>query len=110
MCTKSPATDRSGDTLSLKQKKIYCSESHGSNRDEYRNEASFHRPMSKQKSESSDEARPVTTRSTTLTNERSRSGSRAQPTTLYNEAANALRHGLSTKRLESQHLQKRLIT
>ncbi|KAF2363310.1 hypothetical protein FHG87_005937 [Trinorchestia longiramus] len=30
---------------------------------------------------------PVTTRSTTLTDERSRSGSRVQPTALYNEAA-----------------------
>ncbi|KAF2367213.1 hypothetical protein FHG87_002039 [Trinorchestia longiramus] len=52
----------------------------------YRDEANFHRPMNKQdrRSESSDEA---TTRSTTLTNEGSRSSSRVQLKTLYNEAA-----------------------
>ncbi|KAF2368754.1 hypothetical protein FHG87_000489 [Trinorchestia longiramus] len=69
-----------------------CSESHGSTTNEYCDDASFHRPMSKQdrRSESSDEARPrcpVTTRNTPLTNERSRSDSRAQPTAQYMEAA-----------------------
>ncbi|KAF2352379.1 hypothetical protein FHG87_016863 [Trinorchestia longiramus] len=61
------------------------SESHASTTNEYRDEARFHRPMSKQdrRSEYSDEASPVTTRSTTLTNKRSRSGSRAQ----YKDAA-----------------------
>ncbi|KAF2349187.1 hypothetical protein FHG87_020057 [Trinorchestia longiramus] len=57
---------------------------------------------------------PVTTRSTTLTNERSRSGTRAQPTTLYsyNEAAtlcvtvlsSASKVNISTK--NSHHLKK----
>ncbi|KAF2346610.1 hypothetical protein FHG87_022634 [Trinorchestia longiramus] len=60
-------------------------ESHASTTNEYRDEARFHRPMNKQdrRSEYSDEASPVTTRSSTLTNQRSRSGSRAQ----YKDAA-----------------------
>ncbi|KAF2356610.1 hypothetical protein FHG87_012639 [Trinorchestia longiramus] len=43
-----------------------------------------------------------------LTNERSRSGSSAQPTTLYNEATTLGTHGLSTKHFQSQHLHQQL--
>ncbi|KAF2354472.1 C-type lectin-like [Trinorchestia longiramus] len=62
-----------------------CSESHGSTTNEYHDEASFHRPMSKQdrRSESSDEAMPRYNQKHDITNERSRSGSRTQPTALY---------------------------
>ncbi|KAF2345222.1 hypothetical protein FHG87_024022 [Trinorchestia longiramus] len=66
-----------------------CGESHGYTSNEYCDEASFHRPMSRQDTEVNPATRlvPVTTRNRTLTNERSPSGIRAQPTALYNEAA-----------------------
>ncbi|KAF2362066.1 hypothetical protein FHG87_007179 [Trinorchestia longiramus] len=69
-----------------------CRESHGSTTNEYRDEANFHRPMSKQDTKVNPTKRLGlgTTRSTTLTNERSRSGSRAQSTAQYKEAATLL--------------------
>ncbi|KAF2365966.1 hypothetical protein FHG87_003274 [Trinorchestia longiramus] len=51
----------------------------------------------------------VTTKSTTLSNERSRSGSRAQLTALYNEAA-TLRVTDSPPSVFSQHLRQELST
>ncbi|KAF2367884.1 hypothetical protein FHG87_001356 [Trinorchestia longiramus] len=63
-------------------------ESHGSTRNEYCDEASFHQPMKNRTEDVNPRTKigPVTTKSTTLTNERSRSSSRAQLTALFNEA------------------------
>ncbi|KAF2359459.1 hypothetical protein FHG87_009785 [Trinorchestia longiramus] len=68
--------------LLQQQKKIsVCSKSHSFPTNEYRDEASFHPPMSKQdrKSESSDEARPRYDQKHDI--------GCAQPTALYKEAA-----------------------
>ncbi|KAF2368775.1 CUB domain [Trinorchestia longiramus] len=88
---------------------VQLRESHGCTTDEYHDDASFHRPMSKQdrRSESSDEARPRYDQKHDITNERSSSGSRAKPTALYNEAA-TLCVTDSTKRFQSQHLHQKL--
>ncbi|KAF2344885.1 hypothetical protein FHG87_024359 [Trinorchestia longiramus] len=65
------------------------SESHGFTINKYHDEARFIDQRANKTEEVNPATRlgPVTTRSTTLTNDRSRSGSRAQLTALYNEAA-----------------------
>ncbi|KAF2362918.1 hypothetical protein FHG87_006323 [Trinorchestia longiramus] len=91
-----------------------CSELYDSTTNEYHDEASFHQTMSTQDTEVNPATRlgPVTTRSTTLTNERSRSGSRSLPTAQYEAATlcvtdsllSAYKVNISTK--NSHHLKK----
>ncbi|KAF2353520.1 hypothetical protein FHG87_015718 [Trinorchestia longiramus] len=66
-----------------------CSELHGSTTNEYRDEARFIDQWANMTEEVNPATRLglVTTRSTTLTYKRSHSGSKAQLTALYNEAA-----------------------
>ncbi|KAF2353284.1 hypothetical protein FHG87_015965 [Trinorchestia longiramus] len=80
--------------LSKKQRRGICSELYGSTTNECSDEAKF----LDQYANMTEEVNPATrlgvvlTRSTTLTNERSRSGSRTQLTALYNEAVTPTTH------------------
>ncbi|KAF2345250.1 Ribonuclease H-like domain [Trinorchestia longiramus] len=59
-CTAIPMKDCTAETTTRTFRRGICNKSHGSTTNEYRDEASFHRPMSTQdrKSECSDKARP----------------------------------------------------
>ncbi|KAF2346144.1 hypothetical protein FHG87_023100 [Trinorchestia longiramus] len=87
---------------------LLCSKSNGSTTNEYRDEASFHQSMSKQdrRSESSDEARPCYDQKHDI-NQRTVTLRQQSPANRpIQGGCNALRHGVSTKRFQSQHLHK----